>query len=100
MEIEGLFNRIIPFDIKHVIWRPFCFLNYAKIRLAFKPYSFRANWMKLAGIFRDLEQLYDFQTIGYGGHFVFQNEGKFLQRQVLIAINIPCKLGEDIYINE
>ena len=26
-EIEGLFNRITPFDIKHVIWQPFCFLN-------------------------------------------------------------------------
>ena len=24
-EIEGLFNRITPFDIKHVIWRPFFF---------------------------------------------------------------------------
>ena len=35
--------------------------------------------MKLAGVFRDLEQLYDFQTISYGGHFVFQNEAKILQ---------------------
>ena len=52
--------------------------------------------MKLAGIFRDLEQLYDFQIIGYGGHFIFQ---KFC-RQVFIAINIPCKFGEDIFINE
>ena len=26
--------------------------------------------MKLAGIFQDLEHLYDFQTVGYGGHFV------------------------------
>ena len=56
--------------------------------------------MKLAGIFQDLEHLYDFQVIGYGGHFVFQNEAKILQRQVLIAINIPCKFGEDIFINE
>ena len=56
--------------------------------------------MKLAGIFQDLEHLYDFQTIGYGGHFVFQNEAKILQRQVFIAINIPCKFGEDIFINE
>ena len=53
--------------------------------------------MKLAGIFQDLEHLYDFQTIGYGGHFVFQNEAKMLQRQVFIAINIPCKFGEDIF---
>ena len=53
--------------------------------------------MKLAGIFQDLEHLYDFQTIGYGGHFVFQNEATMLQRQVSIAINIPCKFGEDIF---
>ena len=56
--------------------------------------------MKLAGIFQDLEHLYDFQTISYGGHFVFQNEAKIFQRQVFIAINIPCKFGEDIFINE
>ena len=56
--------------------------------------------MKLAGIFQDLQHLYDFQTIGYGSHFVFQNEAKILNRQVFIAINIPCKLGEDIFINE
>ena len=61
--------------------------------------SFSANLMKLAGIFQDLEHLYDFQTISYGGHFVFQNEAKILQRQVFIAINIPCKFGEDIFIN-
>ena len=35
--------------------------------------------MKLAGIFQDLENLYDFQTIGYGGLLVFQNEAKILQ---------------------
>ena len=29
--------------------------------------------MKLAGIFQDKEHGYDFQTIGYGGHFIFQN---------------------------
>ena len=56
--------------------------------------------MKLAGTFQDLEYLYDFQTISYGGDFVFQNEPKILQRQVFIAINIPCKLGEDIIIND
>ena len=56
--------------------------------------------MKLAGIFQDLEHLYDFQTISYGSHFVFQNEAKILHRQVFIAINIPCKFGEDIFINE
>ena len=41
--------------------------------------------MKLAGIFRDLEQLYDFQTVGYGSHFVLQNEAKILQRQVFCS---------------
>ena len=56
--------------------------------------------MKLAGIFQDLEHLYDFETISSGGHFVFQNEAKILQRQVFIAINIPCKFGEEIFINE
>ena len=55
---------------------------------------------KLAGIFQDLEYLYDFQTISYGGHFVFRNEAKILQRQDFIAINIPCKFGADIFINE
>ena len=52
--------------------------------------------MKLAGIFKHLEHLYDFQTMSYGGHFVFQNEGKIFQRQVFIAINIPYKFGEDM----
>ena len=26
-EIQGLFNRITPFDIKHVTWRPVLFLE-------------------------------------------------------------------------
>ena len=56
--------------------------------------------MKLAGIFQDLEHLYNFQTIRYVSHFVFQNEAKIFQRQVFIAINMPCKFGEDIFINE
>ena len=56
--------------------------------------------MKLAGIFKDLEHLYDFQIIGYGGHFVFQNEAKIFERQVFIAKNIPCKFGEDMFRNE
>ena len=56
------------------------FFYYAKItvRIAFLAIYLCANLMKLAGIFRDLEQLYDFQTIGYGGHFVFQKEAKIL----------------------
>ena len=56
--------------------------------------------MKLGGIFQDLEHLYHFQTISYGGHFVFQSEAKIFQRQVFIALNIPCKFGEDMFINE
>ena len=56
--------------------------------------------MRLAGIFRDLEQLHDFQTTGYGGHFVFQKDAKILHRQVFITINISYKFGEDIFINK
>ena len=56
--------------------------------------------IKLAGIFEDLEHLYDFQTISYASHFVFQNEANILHKQVCIAINILCKFGEDIFINE
>ena len=52
--------------------------------------------MKLAGIFQDLEHLCNFQTMSYGGHFVFQNEAKIFERQVFIAINILCKFGEDM----
>ena len=47
-----------------------------------------------------LGHICDFQTVSYGGHFVFQNEAKIFQKQVFIAINIPCKFGEDIFINE
>ena len=32
--------------------------------------------MRLAAIFQGLEHLNDFQTVGYGGPFVFQNEAK------------------------
>ena len=39
--------------------------------------AFCANLMKLAGIFQDLEHLYDFQTMSYGGHFVFKMRLKF-----------------------
>ena len=39
------------------------------------------------------------RTPSYGGHSVFQNEAKILQRQDFIVINIPCKFGEDIFIN-
>ena len=56
--------------------------------------------MKLAVTFQDLEHLYDLQTISYVSHSVFQNDAKILHRQVSIAINISCKFGEDIFINE
>ena len=56
--------------------------------------------MKLAGIFQDIEHLYDFQTISCSGHFVFQNEAKNLHRQVFIAINILCIFDEEIFIDE
>ena len=52
--------------------------------------------MKLGAIFQDLEHLYDFQTIGYGSHFVVQNEIKNFAILVFIDINNPCKFGEDI----
>ena len=38
--------------------------------------------------------------LGQNGHFDFQNEAKVLERQVFVAINIPCKFDEDIFINE
>ena len=34
------------------------------------------------------------------GVIFFQNEAKIFHRHVFIAINIPCKFGEDIFINE
>ena len=54
--------------------------------------------MKLAAIFQVFEHLNDFQTIGYGRHFVFQNKTKIIDRHVFIAINIAGKFGEDIFI--
>ena len=62
--------------------------------------SFVQNLLKLASVFQGLEHLYLFQTIDYGGHFIFETEAKILQRHVFIAINIPCKFGKDIFINE
>ena len=56
--------------------------------------------MNLAVIFQVLEHLNDFEIIGHGGHIVLQNEAKLLHLQVFIAINIPCKFGENIFINE
>ena len=56
--------------------------------------------MKIAAILQDLEHLSDFQTIGYGGNLVFQNEAKILHRAVFIAINVPCRFAEDMFVNE
>ena len=32
--------------------------------------------------------------------FFFQNKAKILHRKVFIALNMPCKFGEDSFINE
>ena len=56
--------------------------------------------MKLAGIFQDLEHLYDFQTIIAMAAILFFKMRLKFHRQVFIAINIPSKFGEDIFINE
>ena len=37
--------------------------------------------MNLAAIFQVLDHLNDFEIIGYGGHFVFQNKTKIFLRQ-------------------
>ena len=37
---------------------------------------------------------------GISDAIFFQYETKILHRQVFIAINIPCKFGEDIFTNE
>ena len=58
--------------------------------------------MKPAGIFRDLEELYEimiFKQLAMVAILFFKMRPKFC-RQVFIAINIPCKFDEDIFINE
>ena len=45
--------------------------------------------MMLAVIFQDLEHLNDFQAVGYGGHLIFQNEGKFFHRQNICTPGLP-----------
>ena len=37
--------------------------------------------MNLAAIFQVLQNLNDFEIIGYSGHFVFQNKAKIFLRQ-------------------
>ena len=56
--------------------------------------------MKLPAIFQLLELLTDFQTIIYGCNFVFQNETNIFHRHASIAVTIPYKLGDYIFINE
>ena len=41
-----------------------------------------------------------FKQLAMAAILFFQNEAKILQRQVFIAINIPCKFGKDIFTNE
>ena len=60
----------------------FCKLGQNYYETSFPIQIFCANLMKLAVIFQDLEHLYDFH------------------RHVFIVLNIPCKFGEGIFINE
>ena len=53
----------------------------------------------LAAIFLDFEHLNDFQEIGYGGHFVFQNEARILHRHVFSPaklVKISLEINESI----
>ena len=55
--------------------------------------SFVQIWLKLAAIFEYLEHLYDFQTIGYGGHFGFKGSinGLYVTTTMTIIIIIYLK---------
>ena len=55
--------------------------------------------MKVTLIFKLLKHVNDFQTIGHGGHFVFQNEAKFFKAHLFVAIDIPANFSEDIFIS-
>ena len=41
-----------------------------------------------------------FKQLAIAGICFFQNEAKIFNRQVFIAINIPCNFGEGIFMNE
>ena len=41
-----------------------------------------------------------FKQLAMAAILFLQNEAKILHRQVFLAINIPCKFGEDFFINE
>ena len=45
--------------------------------------------MMLAAIFQNFEHLKDFQTISYGGNFVFQNEARIFHRQKICRPGLP-----------
>ena len=45
--------------------------------------------MNLTAIFQVLEHLDDFEIIGYGGHFVFQNETKLLTGKSVAGQDFP-----------
>ena len=45
--------------------------------------------MKIAVIFQDLEHFNNFQTIGYDGHFVFQNEATSFKGQKTAGQDFP-----------
>ena len=55
--------------------------------------------MKLASIFKLLEHVNDFfEQLDMVVILLFKI-GKIFFRHVYIALNIPCKFGEDIFIN-
>ena len=56
-------------------------LGQITIRLNFLALYLLCKLMNLAAIFQVLEHLNDFEMIGYGGHFVFQNKAKIFLRQ-------------------
>ena len=45
--------------------------------------------MNLVAIFQVLEHFNDFEIIGYGGYFVFQNEAKIVHRQNICRPELP-----------
>ena len=55
--------------------------------------------MKLGAIFQDLEHHMIFKQLAMAAILILKIRPKFC-RHVFIAINILCKFGEDIFINE
>ena len=45
--------------------------------------------MNLAAIFQVLQYFNDFEIIGYGGHFVFQNEAKIVHSKIFVDQDFP-----------